>query len=110
MRPSIIKDDCVAIRRCSLNDSRIGNIVAVNTSNNLCIHRLVWKNHTKLIVKGDSISSFGLFTIDKDCDFIGKVINITRNNKIIATEKQCDNIVRLLISLCLIPWQIIRRH
>lgn len=110
MRPSIIKDDCVAIKRCSPDESMVGDIVAVNNDDTLCIHRLVWKNHAKLIIKGDSISSFGVLTIGQDCDFIGKVISITRNNKVIATGKQCGNIIRLFISLCLIPWQIVRRH
>jgi signal peptidase I len=110
MRPSIMNGDCVLVKRCSLDESRIGDIVAVNNWNSLCIHRLVWKNYAKIIIKGDSISSFGVLTIGKDNDFIGRVINISRNNKLIATEKQCGNIIRLFISLCLIPWQIIRRH
>ncbi len=110
MRPSIITGDCVVVKRCSLDESRIGDIIAVNNGNSLCIHRLVWKNHTKLVIKGDSISSFGILTIGQDNDFIGRVINITRNNKVIAAERQCGNIIRLFISLCLIPWQIVRRH
>ncbi|HLD35209.1 MAG TPA: S24/S26 family peptidase [Planctomycetota bacterium] len=110
MRPSIINGDCVVVKHCSLGDSRIGDIVAVNNRDSLCIHRLVWKSRAKLVIKGDSISSFGVLTIGENNDFVGKVINVTRNDKIIVTERQCGNIIRLFISLCLIPWQIIRRH
>jgi len=110
MRPSIISGDYALVKPCTLNESQIGDIVAVNNGNNICMHRLVWKSHAKLIIKGDSISALGVLTINEGNNFIGKVINITRNNKIIATERQCGNIIRLFISLCLIPWQIIRRH
>ena len=110
MRPFIMNGDYILVKNCSLDESQIGDIVAVNNGNGLCAHRLVWKNHAKLVIKGDSISSFGVLTIGENNDFVGKVINVTRNDKIIVTERQCGNIIRLFISLCLIPWQIIRRH
>jgi len=110
MRPSIINGDYITVKRCPLSESRIGDIVAVNNGNSLCIHRLVWKSQDNFVIKGDSVSSFGTLTIGEGNNFIGRVINITRNNKVITTERQCGNIIRLLISLCLIPWQIIRRH
>jgi hypothetical protein len=110
MRPSVVNGDYALIKPCTPDQSQIGDIVAVNNGNSVCMHRLVWKNQTKIVMKGDSLSSLGIFIIGQDSNFIGKVISITRNNKLVATEKQCGNIVRLLISLCLIPWQIIRRH
>ncbi|MEW6027513.1 MAG: S24/S26 family peptidase [Planctomycetota bacterium] len=110
MRPAIKDGDYLLVKRCLLDKTRAGDIVAVNSRNNLCIHRLVWRNHAGFVIKGDSISSFGYFTPGQNCDFIGKVVSITRNNKVIATGRQCSNTIRLLISLCLIPWQIARRH
>jgi hypothetical protein len=120
MRPFIRSGDYVLIKRCVLNESLIGNVVALfleggNGKNDiLCVHRLVWKNiyktNTQFVMKGDSVSSIGRVRIGRDGEFIGKVISIIRDNRIISTENCWDNLIKLFISLCLIPWQIIRRH
>jgi signal peptidase I len=120
MRPFIESGDCVLIRRCSLNELFSGNIVAlfyngIDSKNDiLCVHRLIWKNISKtrmiFFMKGDSISFVGRIRIGKDAEFIGKVISVVKNNKMIFVDDYRSNFIGLFISLCLIPWQIIRRH
>ncbi|MFH1231913.1 MAG: S24/S26 family peptidase [Planctomycetota bacterium] len=120
MRPFIKSGDYVLIKRCILNEPVIGNIVALSLQEKsgkndmLCVHRLIWKTinktMTQFIMKGDSVSSMGRVRIGKDAEFIGKVVSIIKNNRIISVENHWDNFIKLFISLYLIPWQIIRRH
>lgn len=116
MRPFVKSGDYVLIKRCALSQTVIGDIIAVVSLRELwkdtilSVHRLIWKKYTRFITKGDSISFLERLNIGKDVKFIGKVISIIRGNKIISADNQRDNFIKLIISISLIPLQIIRRH
>ncbi len=115
MRPFIRGGDYVVVQRCPVHLVRPGDVVAVAAGvTGLCVHRLVWKTigarESRLIMKGDSISDFGTIRLGPNGEFIGKVISILRGNQLRHLNHPAWEPLKLLFSLCLIPWQLLRRH
>ncbi len=112
MRPFIRNGDYILIKPCFLEDTKVGDVVAVGfhfADKRLCVHRLIWKDfyQRRLVLKGDSLSYIERMKSEK---FSGKVVSIIRNNKMFSVENHLTNFLKLFVSLCLIPWQITRRH
>lgn len=117
MYPFIKDGDYIVIKQCPISQTRNGDVLAVSrqwSENKVCVHRLVWNNNNNgqitLLLKGDNISSFDKMDIGMDNEFLGKVVGIMKDEKLISSESRWLNLIRLLISFCLIPYQIIRRH
>ena len=120
MRPFLESGDYALIKPCPIKESRIGDIIALTLQNNngqkdkLCVHRLVWKKvqnkYINIVIKGDSVSSLGRVCLGRNSDYLGKVVGIVRDDKITSLENHWPNLMRLFLSFCLIPWQMMRGH
>lgn len=119
MRPFIRAGDYVVIEPGALTKAHLGDVVAVTLygeRDRLRVHRLWWKNLNKrgttVFIKGDAISSLDKVRTGIDGEYLGKVVSIIRpaGEKRIPIENGWINLIKLVFSVSLIPWQIIRGH
>ncbi|MBI4713276.1 MAG: S24/S26 family peptidase [Planctomycetes bacterium] len=110
MRPFIRAGDYVLIKPCRPAETRVGDIVALSGPNNkLFVHRLVWRDNRNAIIKGDSVSSLGYVRINGN-QTVGRVISIIKGQAIVPTGNRWLGLALLLVSLGLIPFQMMRGH
>ncbi|MBU4251571.1 MAG: S24/S26 family peptidase [Candidatus Omnitrophica bacterium] len=82
MWPFIRPKEKLLIKKIPVDDLRPGDIILYRANNQLACHRLVKKNRDFLWTRGDnSISSPEMITKEM---FIGKVVGIIKNNKMIS--------------------------
>ncbi len=82
MWPFIRQGDKLVIKKVPVDDLRPGDIILYRANNQLVCHRLVKKNRDFLYTRGDnSMSSPEVITQEI---FIGKVVGIIRNNRMIS--------------------------
>ncbi len=82
MWPFMRQGEKLVIKKVPADDLRVGDIILYRANNQLVCHRLVKKNRDFLYTRGDnSLSSPEVITQEI---FIGKVVGIIRNNRMIS--------------------------
>lgn len=116
MKPNLLPGDYVTIEPAALAKTVPGDMIIVHIRNTdghngrFCAHRLLWRTARTMVLKGDGISSFNRFRLGHDADYSGRVTGIIRNNNVLSPSNRWENLAKLLMSIGLIPWHLIRRR
>ncbi|MFA5794841.1 MAG: S24/S26 family peptidase [Candidatus Brocadiia bacterium] len=111
MKPFLQSGDYVLTENCLLSKAIPGDVVIANLANSehrFCVHRLLWRTARLIMLKGDGISSFDCLRIGRDAEFSGRATYLLRNGQKITLKNNWANLFKLIISIYLIPWYLLR--
>ncbi len=95
MWPFIRQGEKLVIKKVPVDDLRAGDIISYRANHQLVCHRLVKKNRDFFYTRGDnSISSPEMITKEM---FIGKVVGIIKNNRMISLTSWRNRLINSFI-------------
>ncbi|MFH1228783.1 MAG: S24/S26 family peptidase [Planctomycetota bacterium] len=111
MKPFLRPGDYVLTENCLLSKAIPGDVIIANLANSehrFCVHRLIWRTARTMMLKGDGISSFNCLRIGRDAEISGRATHLLRNGRKITLKNNWVNVLKLIISIYLIPWHLMR--
>lgn len=95
MWPFMRQGEKLVIKKSPVDDLKLGDIILYQANNQLACHRLVKKNRDFLYTRGDnSLSAPEVITREM---FIGKVVGIIKNNRMINLASRRNRLINRLI-------------
>ena len=103
MWPFLRGKEKLIVKKISISDLRVGDLMLYKADKNLICHRLVKKTQDKnryiIYARGDA--SLGLPDLVKEEMFLGKVIGVVKNNKIIYRDGPRQRFINRIILVIL---------
>ncbi|MCL1934992.1 MAG: hypothetical protein FWF57_01225 [Defluviitaleaceae bacterium] len=100
MRPLILDNTFLYIKRVDYNSIKIGDIILLNFYNELCCHRVVIKNYNTIYTKGDNNPILDYRIVPNQ--ILGKIFKIKRLDKYIEFNSQTEKNNYIIAKLSLL--------